>query len=70
MNIGERVTVQRGGEIIDSQITYTDRKKSCGFVVVAPIKEAKGHILSYAKGWFFNWWIVGLDNGNIIKVRA
>jgi len=70
MNIGERVTVTLGGEIIESQTTYSDKEKSCGFVRINPAKAFNGTILNYKSGWIFNWWIVALDNGRIVKVLA
>ena len=70
MNIGSQVTVTRKAEILASKITYEDKEKSCGWVVVSPEINFNGTILGYKSGWFVNYWIVSTDDGKIVKVRA
>ena len=70
MKIGERVTVSRRERVIESEVTYSDKEKSCGYAIVDPEINESGTILNYKSGWIFNWWIVALDNGRIVKVLA
>lgn len=70
MKIGDKVTIKSGGEVVESKITHVDAEKSCGCVTITPKYELNGTILGFKEGWFSSYWIVSLDNGKIIKVRA
>ena len=70
MKIGDEVTIEVGGKIRDREITYADAEKSCGCVTITPKYELDGTIVGFKEGWFSSYWIVSLDNGKIVKVRA
>ena len=69
MMTGDKVIVTKKMEILDSQVTYTDNEKSCGAVSVIPEFEAEGTILEYKIGFFSSYWLVGLNDGRIVKVK-
>ena len=72
MKIGDRVNVilDEGGRVIKSRIVHTDHEKSCGHAYVSNRVVRPGHILGLKYGFFSDSWIVGLDDGTIIKIRA
>ena len=70
MKIGDRVTLTHKGKILHSEVTYTDKEKSCGFVVMSPEFDASGTILGFKDGWFDTYWVVGLDTGQIVRMEA
>jgi len=70
MNIGERIVLTSPAIILKSKITYKDKEKSCGWAKVIDEKIEPGIIIGFKSGWFFNYWIVALDNGIIKKVKC
>lgn len=68
MKIGDEVTVTRQARVLESHVTYQDKGKSCGYVNVIPERKENGHILGFHSGWFFDYWIIALNSGEIIRV--
>jgi hypothetical protein len=68
MKVGDRVTLTRGGEIVESVTTYIDEQKACGYVRFSPKELRRGHIVGIKYGWFRDYWIIGLDNGEIVRI--
>jgi len=70
MRVGDEVTITYPSRITESHVTSDNGQIVTGWCRVIPEIKEIGHVLAYKLGWFTDYWVVGLNSGQIVQVPA